>query len=151
MRPDRIPARCGRRAPRGFTLIEVMIVVAVVALLSTIALPAYRGSVMKARRADARSALVTAAQMMERYATENAAAGYSTATLSDTPGPTVVFRQTSDDRYYLLSIGNLSATTFTLNAAPQGSQLGDACGTLTLDERGVRNVTDTTRTAADCW
>ncbi len=53
------------------TLIELMIVVFVVALLAAVALPAYQGSVRKARRAEAKAALTTCAQRLERYYTEN--------------------------------------------------------------------------------
>jgi len=143
----RRPSRRGR----GFTLIELMIVVVVVAVLSMVALPAYQSSVRKARRADARSALVITAQMMERYATEHGGAGYSTAILSDTPGDTVVAKPLSDNGYYRLALSNLTATTFTLRAAPQGQQGVDECSNFTLDERGVRGVDSLTRTTADCW
>jgi prepilin-type N-terminal cleavage/methylation domain-containing protein len=151
MRLEAIRRAAPRRRPRGFTLIEVMIVVAIVAILAAVAMPSYQSSVRKARRADARSALVTTAQLMERYATENATSGYSTATISVTPGPTVVTKPASDNGYYQLSLANLTATTFTLSAAPQGGQAVDQCATFTLDERGVRGVTNTTLSAADCW
>ncbi len=139
------------RAQAGFTLIEVMIVVGLIGILGAVALPSYQDSVRKARRADARSALVTAAQLMERYATEHAGAGYSTATLSTVAGPTVVTKPTSDNGYYLLSLSNLAAATFTLRAVPQGGQATDGCATFTLDERGVRGVTSLTKTVAECW
>ena len=143
------PERARRR--RGFTLIEVMIVVVLIALLGAIALPSYQATVRKGRRAEARAALVTTAQLMERYATEHAAGGYSTATISSVAGPTVVTKPTTDNGFYQLSLTNLAATTFTLRAAPQGAQASDDCATFTLDERGVRGVSGTTRTAADCW
>jgi type IV pilus assembly protein PilE len=132
-------------------LIEVMVVVGLIGLLAAVALPTYQESVRKARRADARAALVTAAQLMERYATEHAGSGYSTATLSNSPGPTVVTKPASDNGHYLLSFNNLGTSTFTLRAAPQGAQASDGCATFTLDERGVRGVTGTTRTVAECW
>jgi type IV pilus assembly protein PilE len=128
-----------------------MIVVAMVAVLAAIALPAYQNSVRKARRSDARSALVMTAQLMERYSTEHAGSGYSTATLSTVAGPTVVTRPASDNGYYLLSLSNLSAATFTLSAVPQAGQVADECATYTLDERGVRGLSGSTKTVADCW
>ena len=128
-----------------------MIVVAVVGLLATVALPSYQSSVMKARRADARSGLATTAQLMERFATERGAAGYSAALISDTPAANVVARTLTENRYYRLALSNLTATTFTLSAVPQGGQASDGCATFTIDERGVRNVTNTTKTAAECW
>jgi len=140
-----------RRAPRGFTLIEVMIVVALVAILAAVALPSYQTSVRKARRADARAALVTTAQLMERYSTEHGASGYSTATISTLPGPTVVTKPASDNGHYAISLANLTATTFTLRAVPQGAQSADGCATFTLDERGVRGVSGGTLATTDCW
>ena len=152
MRPD--VGRAGLRpaaACRGFTLIELMVVVAVIGFLAGIAYPSYQSSVRKARRADARSALVTTAQMMERYSTEHGATGYSTATLGSGSGSTVVAKATSDNSYYQISLANLAATTFTLQAAPQGSQSADGCGTFTLDQNGVRGVSGGTLATTDCW
>ena len=139
----------GRR--RGFTLVELMVVVAVIGLLSAVALPSYQTSVRKARRADARAALATTAQLMERFSTEKGATGYLTAMLSDTPGPTVVAKASSDNGYYQLSFSTLTATAFTLRAVPQGGQASDICATFTLDERGVRGLVGSTRPVSECW
>ena len=128
-----------------------MIVVAVVGLLSAVALPSYQNSLRKARRADARAALATTAQLMERFATEKGASGYATATLNDTPGPTVVAKATSDNGYYVLSFSNLTATAFTMTAVPQGGQAADVCATFTLDERGVRGLVGSTQPVSACW
>ena len=140
-----------RARRRGFTLVELMIVVAVVALLSAVAVPTYQTSVRKARRADARAALATTAQMMERYATEQGAAGYRTATLSDVGGPTVVAKASSDNGYYQLSFSNLTATAYTMRAVPQGAQARDDCATFTLDERGVRGLVGSAKPVSECW
>jgi type IV pilus assembly protein PilE len=129
----------------------MMVVVAMVAILAAIALPSYQSSVRKARRADARAALATTAQLMERYSTEHGGTGYSTATLSVVPGGTVVAKPSSDNGYYTLALSNLAVGTFTLSAVPQGAQAADACATFTLDERGVRGLSGSTLAVADCW
>ena len=140
-----------RTRGRGFTLVELMIVVAVVALLAAVAVPTYPTSVRKARRADARSALATAAQMMERFATEQGANGYRTAMLSDVGGATVVAKASSDNGYYQLSFTNLTATAYTMRAVPQGGQVRDDCATFTLDERGVRGLVGSAKPVSECW
>ncbi len=139
--------RRGVGGGRGFTLIELTIVVAVVALLGAVALPAYQDSVRKARRTEAKAALSEAAQMMERYLTERGT--YATATLGAATDPPAVYRDRSENGYYALSLSNLAAGTFTLSAVPQGSQASDGCGTFTLTQRGERGVS--ARTTAECW
>jgi len=133
----------------GFTLIEVMIVVAIVAILAAIALPAYNENVRKARRADAKAALVQLTQFMER--------NYSLAQRYDldSAGTAVVlpFTQSpvdSSPKYYNLTLSNLAQNTYTLTATPiTGTpQANDRCANLTIDHTGVKG---TSSALTDCW
>lgn len=142
---------------KGFTLIELVVVVAIIAILAAIAYPSYQDSVRKARRADARAVLLEAAQFMERFYTENFC--YSkrkTATGCDGTGvalPTALQAapKDGDQKYYNVTLNSLTATTYTLQAAPTGAQTGDSCGTLTLTNTGLKGVTAGSRPAAECW
>jgi len=121
----------------------MMIVVAVIAILAVIVVPSYQSYVIKARRTDAKMALTSTAQTMERHATENAATGYSNFVLG-TPSR-------SENGHYNLRLSNLGVASFTLSAAPQGAQASDSgCGTFTLNEKGVRGVTGP-KTWQECW
>ncbi len=119
-----------------------MIVVAVIAILGAIALPSYQGSVRKARRVDARGALTTVAQLLERYNTQNNS--YVGATLGTGAG--ALYPATSENRYYTLSLSNLAANTFTVTATPAGSQTQDSCGTYSLTQAAVRSPA-----TSGCW
>ena len=124
----------------GFTLVELMIVVAVIAILAVIVLPSYQDSVRKARRTDARGALTSVAQLMERYNTEtNTYVGASLTTWG---------RTVSENGHYTLALSNLTANGFTITATPAGAQYADDCGIYTLDQAGQRG---STVPAAKCW
>jgi type IV pilus assembly protein PilE len=129
----------------GFSLLEVMIVCVVVAILAAIAYPSYNSSVQKSRRAEAKTALLGVASQMERWSTEKST--YATATL----GTSGVFANHSENSYYNLSLTNLTATTYTIQAAPTGAQTGDPCGTFTYNEQGIKTVSGGTWTRAQCW
>lgn len=140
----------------GFTLIELMIVVAVVGVLAGIAYPSYQDSVVKSRRADAKAALLELSTFMERL---NTATGcYNAGTDKDcTPPnadaaiPTLPFVVTpkSGTANYDLTV---TATTnaFTLTAAPKSNAPDSKCGSLTLTNTGVKGVTGS-GTVAECW
>src|SRR5271165_3361390 len=123
-----------------------MITCTVVAILAAIAIPSYLNAIQKSRRSDATSALAGAAGQMERYFTERGT--YATATLGSTS--TSIYPSTSQNGYYNLSLTNLTATSYTLNAAPTGYQAGDSCGTYTYTDQGVKGVTGSADVSS-CW
>jgi type IV pilus assembly protein PilE len=124
---------------RGFTLIELMLVVAVIGVLSAIAFPSYQRYVEQARRADGKAALLDAAQRLERCYTQ-------TNTYVD-----CVFPNVSTDGFYALAATAQTAQAWTLTATPQGRQAGDTrCGTYTLQHTGARLASGSLGTDR-CW
>lgn len=119
---------------RGFTLIEMMIVVVVIGVLAAIALPSYQEHVRKTRRAAATADLSDIAQRAERHHTvNNTYAGF------DLP---FEFSPQEGTAFYEIEISDVGQSTFTLTAAPINAQAGDAerCGTYTLSHTGRRQV-----------
>jgi type IV pilus assembly protein PilE len=132
---------------RGFSLIELMIACAIVAILAAIAYPSYQSSVQKSRRSEATAALLAIAAQMERYSTEKGT--YATATLG--AASPAIFPSHSENSYYNLSLANLSSTTYTVRAAPAAIQASDPCGTFTYTESGVKDVSGGTWNKSQCW
>lgn len=128
----------------GFTLIELMITVAIVGILAAIAYPSYQNQVLKTRRATAKGCLLELAQFMERFYTPTMS--YAGATL-----PTTACRTDLASFYTFGYNGAVTATTYSIQAAPQGAQAGDTlCGTLGINQVGTRTESGT-GTVADCW
>ena len=146
---------------KGFTLLEVMIVVTLIAILSSLAYSSYTESVRKSYRSDAQAALTGFASAMQRYYTEQTPSTYLGAAsggLPSAPATTVFATQAPLDgarKTYNLRIQAATASTFTLSAVPiSGSaQATDKCGTLTLTSTGQRGITGgaTGVTWQDCW
>ena len=133
---------------RGFTLIELMIVIAIVAILVGIALPMYQDAVRKGHRGQAKADLVELAQRAERYRTINQ--GSYTGFWAQVPAGDRNSPRTGDVRYVLTRQGeDTAATTLVLQAAPQGGQQGDTrCLTLTIDQVGRKTASGP---GTDCW
>jgi type IV pilus assembly protein PilE len=153
-----------RRARRGFTLIEVMIVVAIIAILSMIAMPSYQEHVRRSKRAEAEGILMEAAQFMQRYYSANdrytASAGTATTeaeqTVDDLSILPASLRQSPKSgtaNYTIAVFARDTPPSYTLKATRTGSMTGDKCGTLVLSGQGVKGMESATSglTAADCW
>ncbi|QQS55886.1 MAG: type IV pilin protein [Candidatus Competibacteraceae bacterium] len=149
------------RGEGGFSLLELMIVVAVIGILAAIAYPSYQDSVRKSRRADAKSVLLNAAQWMERFYTENNRYHQNRAgTAVALPVGLTQAPIEGGTKYYNISLTDcagaaaVTANTFTLSAVRIAgtAQANDRCGTLTLTNTGVRGVcVAAPPTADECW
>jgi type IV pilus assembly protein PilE len=130
------------QAQKGFTLVEMVIALACVALLASLAWPSYQNLILRSQRAQARASLLQAAHWLERAASANG----SYPLTADVPASVLQI----DGQRYKLSVTS-TAQSYTLSATPVGTQTADACGTLTVNHLGVRSVQGASQTAAQCW
>ena len=130
---------------RGFTLIEVLIVVAIVAILATIAIPSYNEYVVTTRRSDAQIALLDLSARLERFFSDNNT--YAGAAIP------ALYPATSPEGFYNMQITNTTATSYNIQAVPQGAQAADdtECATLTFNSLGQKGATGTATNPLDCW
>lgn len=134
----------------GFTLIELMVVLAIVAIIAAVAYPSYRHSMLKSRRSDAHVALTDTAQTLERCYSEYGS--YGTTSCSIQNNDTL----TSPEGFYTISVSIPSSTYFKLRATPtsKGSQNDDTtCAVLTLDQTGQQTAQNASGgdTTGTCW
>lgn len=128
------------RRQSGFSLIEIVVAIAVVGILASIAYPTYTASVRKTRRAEAEAQLVNWAQQLERYFSVNATYVGGDVGAYSTNG-------------YDITATNVTATGYTLRATRTGPQHDDQCGDLTFTSTGVTGIVNQNSgvTADDCW
>ena len=132
------------RRSAGFTLIELMIVVAIVAILAAIAYPSYTHQVIKTRRTAAKACLSEYSNYMERYYTTN----LSYAGAAD-PGLDCESAAQTGKNYAYAFVGTPDTSTYTVSATPRGPQVVDTeCGMLSLNQTGKR---DAEGDPATCW
>jgi type IV pilus assembly protein PilE len=126
-----------------------MVAVAIVGLLTAIALPAYRNSTLRAARADGKTALLQVASDQERFYSNGFTYSTNAVPLAATPAATL----TSRDGNYVVTVAACSgltiATCYVATATPQGGQTEDDCGNLTVSSTGVRAASG--GTVEECW
>jgi type IV pilus assembly protein PilE len=128
-----------RTPSRGFTLIELMITVAVVAILAAVALPNYREHIRKSRRAEAQSFMMAVAARQQQFMVDTRAFA-ATVDAVGIPVPANV------SAAYTATMPAPGTSTFTLTLTPNADQASDKCGTLSIDQNGTKTAAMT-----GCW
>lgn len=129
----------------GFTLIELMITVAIIGILAAIAYPSYIQHVQRTNRTDAQAIMMENAQYLERFfATNNTYVGANLGSAFITQSP-----KTGTAKYNL-SLPSPDATTYSILATPTSATIDPLCGALTLDQSGAQTEAGT-GSLSDCW
>jgi type IV pilus assembly protein PilE len=131
---------------KGFTLIELMVVVAIIGIISAIAFPSYDSYMKKTRRADAKVALTTIADRQERFYLQN-------NTYTTVFGATGLnLSTTSEEGYYTLAMNSGNATGFKATATATGAQVNDTtCTSLSIDSLGAKTSNGNADDSSKCW
>ena len=130
---------------KGFSLIELMIVVAVIGILAGIAYPSYQEYIARARRADAKTVLLENAQFLERFYSQNGTCVGATLPVLESP-------KDGGTKFYDMSfVAAQTATAFQIQAVPKNAQAGDKCGSLRVNQTNQKSVSGATLDSATCW
>ena len=136
----------------GFTLIELMATMAIIAILTAIAIPSYTVYIQRSSRGEARGQLLEGATWMERWRTERGR--YDDPASAGNPPPTfpAIYLQSpsTGGAKYTIAVA-ATAATYTLTATPTGSMAGDVCGKLVINQTGQRLFTGGGGTQDLCW
>lgn len=131
-----------RKNLSGFSLVELLIVIAIIGIIAGIAVPAYQEQIRHTRRAAAGVCMLELSQWMERFYTTNMS--YAAAVL---PGTAC---QNDLANFYAFAFNAApTATTYSIDAVPAGPQVADVCGTLNIDQAGTKTPNPTAR--PECW
>ena len=139
------------RGSGGFTLVELIVVIAIIGILTAIALPSYTEYVRRGHRAEARTQLLESAQFMQRFYSANDRYDMDRSGAEVALPVGLQSAPASGTARYTFSLNAISTTGYTLQAVPVGSMSGDKCGTFTLNSVGRRDLLSATETLENCW
>ena len=132
---------------RGFTLVELMIAVAVVAILAAVAMPSYTAYVRRSIRAEAQAYMQSVASRQQQFLVDTR--GY--ATLTQMNGLLSVPARVSGAYTVAMPDPSAAPPAFTMTLTPSGNQTADGCGTLTIDQTGSKTATKNGAAVSACW
>lgn len=149
---------CVTRRSRGFTLIEAMVVLAIIGIIAAIAIPSYSKSVVKSKRQLGKAEIMEILSRQEQYFVNNKTYALTLAALGYAGDPYFIDQDgnssaaVTGNSIYQISLVGPSATAFTIQAAPQNGQASDTqCGSLQLSSTGQKAIVGGSDTASNCW
>jgi len=134
----------------GFSLIELLVVLVIMGVLSALALPGYTRYVQRGNRTEVMTALLEAQHFMERYYSVNGQYLSPANAVPMLPQRLQGIPSQGTVRYQL-SVREATLNSYLLQAVPEGSMADDVCGSLTINQTGLRGVLNSTNSVSECW